>query len=97
MIIHRCSQDGLAEICLDEDSLPAIKPTIYGMDGSMEGRERELQNKPRHQVVNTITMEKWKEITAAFQVKKPRIEPRDDRSKDDRGNKGGGKGKGDGQ
>ncbi|XP_067950397.1 EP300-interacting inhibitor of differentiation 3-like [Watersipora subatra] len=69
-------RDGLAEISLDEDGLPAIKPTIYGLDGTFEGRERELQSLPRRQVVNNITMDQWRTICKTFKIKKARIPPR---------------------
>lgn len=76
-------QDGLAEISLDADELPVIKPTIYGMDGTFEGRERELQNLPRRQVVNHITMEQWRTIIKTFRIVKSRIPPRNPPSEDE--------------
>ena len=42
----------------------------------MEGRERELQSLPRHQVVNYITMDQWRTIIDTFKIKKARIPTR---------------------
>jgi len=44
---------------LDEEGIPALKPTIYGLAGSVEGREAELANLNRKQTVKMITMQEW--------------------------------------
>lgn len=66
----------MAQISYDEDELPVIKPTPFGLAGTMEGRERELQNLPRHQVIQQITMQQWREIVSVFNIQKARIPPR---------------------
>ncbi|KAF6020922.1 NSMCE4A [Bugula neritina] len=69
-------RDGLAEISLDSDHLPVIRPTKYGRSGTLEGREKELLELPRHQVVNYITIQQWRELIETFKIKKARIPPR---------------------
>ena len=67
-------KDGFAEIKLDDDGLPAIKPTVYGLDPSnSEAREQELQCLPRRQVINQITMQQWANLKTTFHIKKARI------------------------
>lgn len=69
-----CSfQDGLAEIKLDEEGLPVILPTPYGAAGTLEGKEKEIQSKPRNQVINHITMQRWREFREIYCIKKARI------------------------
>ncbi|XP_014681417.1 PREDICTED: non-structural maintenance of chromosomes element 4 homolog A-like [Priapulus caudatus] len=65
-------RDGLAEIYLDEDKLPVIKPVM-----EKNKHEEDQHNMgPRKQFIMSLTMDEWKEIKKTFQIQRPLIPAR---------------------